>query len=238
MKIIGILTLVLVSITSCTITKQRYSGGFHIEWKRRLTTVHSVKSSPPLVADTKEILSDDPKITEITLVKDLDRQLTKPIQHVETLSEYPQFQDSISIANDPVTSRTNEFMVNEYTLNSIKGTGKEKMITRKSDQRKSKEMTRGNFWETVSNFLFGLVFVLLFLATPPLLHTILIAMFSGYNWKVILLILLEWLLWVGFIVAVLPLLSGFWPIFLAFIGFNFLLSSVGTLIILNNYITD
>lgn len=231
MKSAVLMLLILVSVSSCTITKQRYSRGFHVEWKKRPTTKHSKTASP--LFDEKELV-----ITKDTVVKTVNNQLSNETQTKASIEGQQENlrnegEKSDEIIKTPITTSS---PFNNNWEPPVQATSKKNNIihTKAVQQQQTKSAVHNsNFWEAVTDFLFWMAIVLLFFTISPVLHTILIDVLPGYDWKTTLFIVSEWLLWVGGIVAILLLLSGVWTILLACFGWNLLIAMVGTAIVIN-----
>lgn len=220
MKIISVLAVILVSSSSCTITKQRYSNGFHVEWKKRLGAIHSTESTEP-VAEYKEDNLNESISAGITRETISDQPSTGPVWREETLTGCEDFADSFPVTNTKiVSSRTDEKKRSKSTTDCIAGTSECKVVAAGSDQRKNHSAVRGDFWEAVTDVLFWLLVILVLITVSPVFHTALISFLTGYNWKSTLFIVLEWLLWIGGIIGIILLISGGWSIVLACLVWN------------------
>lgn len=229
MKITVLILLVLVSATSCTITKQHYSNGFHVEWKKRLTTNHS-KTTPPQIKAKDEVFAIDTVAKTITVYPENDVQ---PDTRIRQQEEKRYVDHGISDEHVKTPLATSSSQTKAWKLTTPKALKKNKGIQKNAAQQQvqTKGFVRmSNFWEAVTDFLFWAVIILLLLLTPPVIHTILIALLPGFDRKTTLFTVLEWLLWAGGIIAILLLLTGVWPIVLACLGVNILFAVVGTAI--------
>lgn len=216
--------LLFIALTSCTITKQRYSCGYHVEWNTRKVAAYSDKVSENKAFDPQKIaVPSDKEVMEIRS-KDTLHQVNPEIsESYERVEMRPLVYKKVVKTPEKIPG----------VLSTDRSTSK---VMRNGNFQQSEQSdfasSRSDIGEALSDFFFVFCIILMLLVIPPLLHTMLVASLFHFKNDTLFLVL-EWLIWAAGIVCIVFFFSSALTIVLTCLGWNLLFALFVSAFILN-----
>lgn len=218
------LFLFLVSMASCTVTKQRYSAGYHIEWNKRKVVSYADKAPEKSAFEAqKTSVFPDKAVAAILLEDTLCKGKSETVENTDS-------QEGASYSLKKVVEKPRKKSGVTTVDNTFSKSGENSNFLQ--SDRKDSGHKRSDFSESLSDFFFVFCIILMLLVIPPLLHTLLVASFFHFKNDTLFLVL-EWLIWGAGIVAIIVFFSSALTIVLTCLGWNLIFALFVSAIILN-----
>ena len=205
-----------VITASCTITKQRYSSGFHVEWKKRHVFSHAS-------AESEKVVSNEGVAINLSETAQLQHETREPLEEVH--AERKEACLTLHYLETVINGKARTIPLEKIELSEKDNTCSRKQpVFRHQLSVESRQQV--DWGEVLSDCCFYALIILILLVIPPLLHSIVVSLLGFKNDT--LFIVLEWLVWAAGIVGIIVFFSGLWTMILTCLGWNLLFALFGS----------